>query len=62
MPNYAIDDAHGTRLVTGLQEHNAERVAQRMANDRGEPVYLYEIGENEATAEVVEVKPQRQSI
>ena len=55
--NYAIDDGDGNRLTTGLQEHNAEKVAQRMADDLGQPVYLYPIGEDEADAEIVEVRP-----
>jgi hypothetical protein len=58
MSNYAIDDGEGNRLTAGLQEHNAQSVAQRMADERGESVYLYETGEDEADAEPVEIQPR----
>lgn len=58
MPNYAIDDGDGNRLTAGLQEPNAQTVAQRMANERREPVYLYETGENEAESQSVEYQPE----
>ena len=58
MPNYAIDDGDGNRLTAGLQEHRARIVAQQMANERGEPVYLYETGENEEGAEAEEFRPE----
>ena len=38
---YSVDDGHGTQLTTGLQEAEAHRVAQRLADERGETVYLY---------------------
>jgi len=38
---YSIDDGNGNQLTTGLQEHEAHASAQRMADERGEPVYLY---------------------
>jgi hypothetical protein len=47
MKTYAIDDAHGNRLSGGLQENNALWVAQKMANNRKEPLYLYETREAE---------------
>jgi hypothetical protein len=56
MTNYAIDDGDGNRLTAGLQEHNAEQVAQRMANERGESVYLYETGVDE-DGEYLEIAP-----
>lgn len=43
MTNYAIDDGDGNQLTAGLQDHNARKVAQRLADERGESVYLYEI-------------------
>lgn len=46
MGYYSIDDAHGNQITTGLQEHEAEHIAQRIANDRGETVYPYEDGED----------------
>ncbi len=39
---YAIDDGNGNQITTGLSEHDARRVAQRIATERGESVYLYE--------------------
>lgn len=42
---YSIDDAHGQRITAGLQEHVARQVAQRIANERGETVYLYQDGD-----------------
>jgi hypothetical protein len=41
--NYAIVDGFGDELATGLQVHTARRIAQEMADSRGEEVYLYEI-------------------
>ena len=41
MTTYAIDDQHGNLLTTGLQEHDARRTAQRMADSRRATVYLY---------------------
>ena len=38
---YSIDDGNGNQLTTGLQEHEAHASAQRLADERGEPVYLY---------------------
>jgi len=38
---YSIDDGNGNQLTTGLQDHEAHISAQRMADERGEPVYLY---------------------
>lgn len=58
MTNYAIDDQYGNKLTAGLQEHNAHEVAQQMANDRGESVWLYETGENEEDSEYIEVEPR----
>jgi hypothetical protein len=55
--NYAIDDGDGNRITTGLSEERAYIVAQRLANERKAPVYVYETGEHEAEAEAIEVKP-----
>ena len=42
MTTYAIDSADGNNITTGLSpEVYARRVAQRMANERSESVYLY---------------------
>lgn len=38
--NYMICDEDGDALTDGLQEHEARRVAQIMANERGESVFL----------------------
>jgi hypothetical protein len=43
MANYAIDDAYGNQISCGIQtEHEALRRARRLANERGEPVYVYD--------------------
>jgi hypothetical protein len=42
MTTYAIDDAHGNQLTTGLDERIARDTAERMANDLDEAVYLYD--------------------
>lgn len=38
--NYGIDNDNGN-LTVGLPAHTARRTAQRMADESGEPVYLY---------------------
>lgn len=55
---YAVDDGDGNRLAAGLEEHNAQRVAQRLANDRGEPVYFYSTSEGDEDMTPIEVKPE----
>lgn len=50
---YAIDDGHSNQITTGLSEHNAGATAQRIANERRETVYLYEVGSDEAAVAVV---------
>jgi len=58
MANYAIDDGDGYQITTGLQEHEAHRVAQRIANERNESVYLYEEGSEEGSeTETEEIAP-----
>ena len=39
---YAIDDGEGNEITAGLSEHEARKTAQRIATERGIPVYLYE--------------------
>lgn len=41
--NYGIDDGNGDQLTTGLQESTVRDVAQRMADERGEDVYVYSL-------------------
>jgi hypothetical protein len=49
MGGYAIDTGDGNELTAGLQGYDyARRVAQRIANERGEAVYLYESGDRRA--------------
>lgn len=38
---FSIDDGDGTELAAGLSEYEVERVAQRLADERGEPVWYY---------------------
>ena len=40
MTTYMVCDGDGTAITDGLQEHEAHRVAQRIANDRDESVWL----------------------
>lgn len=42
MTTYMICDVNGNGLADGLQAHEARCIAQRMANNRGEPVWLSE--------------------
>ena len=42
MATYMICDGDGYALTDGLQEHECRRVAQAMADDRGESVWLSE--------------------
>lgn len=42
--NYGIDDGDGNQITIGLPEHTARATAQRMANERGETLYLYAVG------------------
>jgi len=45
---YNIDDGLGNQITVGLQPHQARRVAERIANERGESVFLYKAGEDES--------------
>ena len=40
-PTYSIDDGHGNLITTGLASQTARSTAQRIADERGESVYLY---------------------
>jgi hypothetical protein len=48
MAYYNIDDADGTELTAGVSEHEIQAVAQRLANERGESVYYYEVSSEAA--------------
>ncbi len=39
-----LDDGNGNSLFEGMNEVEARRAAQRIANERGESVWLYEVG------------------
>ena len=52
MANYSVDDQHSNQITTGLSERNARSVAQRIANERGETVYLYADEPQSATVAV----------
>jgi hypothetical protein len=41
---WAIDDADGTEICSGLSPETAHSTAQAVADRMGETVYLYEIG------------------
>jgi hypothetical protein len=50
--NYSIDTGDGNQITAGLPPHTARATAQRIANERGESVYLY--GDDGAEAEEIE--------
>lgn len=51
--NYSIDDGNSNRITSGLQGYDAaRRAAQRMANNRGESVWLYEDGSESGPEEI----------
>lgn len=54
MASYSIESEGGQEMSSGLDEATARRVAQQLANDRGESVYLYEGVGNEPE----EIKPE----
>lgn len=56
MTTYSIDDGHGNRITAGLSERLAPAVAQRLANERGESVWLYDATDRGGEAE--EVTPE----
>jgi hypothetical protein len=47
MSIYMVCDENGDQVCDGLQEHNAERIAQNWANRLGAPVWLYERGDDD---------------
>lgn len=63
MATYSIDSANGQTMHSGIQgEGEARKIAQRMANERGESVYLYATPvavdiDGEGTDEPEEIKP-----
>ncbi len=44
---YSIETENGGQLSAGLPSHTARRVAQRLADERNEAVYLYAAGEED---------------
>lgn len=49
---YAIDDGNGDQITTGLRACEAQRVAQRIADERGDSVWLYEVGSDAPADEI----------
>ena len=47
MTTYTVLDNDGFPITEGLQAHNAERIAQEIANDREESVSLVAVVEGE---------------
>lgn len=61
MAYWNIDSGDGNSLTEGIQlEIEARRIARRMANERGESVYLYEVGNESGESEVgyEEIEPE----
>ena len=63
---YGVDDGDGNAITDGLQAHDAEQVAQKIADERGESVYLYDsrpLTEDEIMDDVarpaIEITPSR---
>lgn len=52
MTTYTVCDGHGNACTDGLQEHEAARIAQSIANRRGESVWLSESGSDDLGEEV----------
>ena len=57
MATYSIDDGNSDLLCAGLQEHNARAVAQQLANERRESVWLYRASDGAQAYESEEIKP-----
>lgn len=55
MGYYGIDDGNGNQVSTGLTERDAYRVAQERANERNEPMFVYEVGSD---ADATRVDPE----
>jgi hypothetical protein len=59
MSYYNIDSGDGNELCAGLSEQEVARVAQRLANERGESVWYYQGGtDGEGEVESIEVSPE----
>jgi hypothetical protein len=59
MTTYGIDTGDGNQITAGLPEHTARETAQRIADERAETVYLYEIPRDEDDdTEAEEIKPR----
>ena len=60
---YAIDNAQHVRINDGLEgEHQARRVAQEMANARGETCYYYPQDEEDEFEFGTSVEPMPSSL
>lgn len=58
MSNYSIDDGHCNQITTGLQGYDAAlAVARRIANSRGESVWLYQDSDGAQAYESEEIAP-----
>lgn len=55
--HFAVDDGHGNRITTEPQEHEARKAAQCIANERGEPVFLYPLTDG-VEVESEEIAPE----
>lgn len=53
MSTYMVCNAEGYAETDGLQEHEARMVAQRIANDKGESVWLSQSDSDEMGEEIV---------
>ena len=53
-----LDDGNGNSIFEGMQEVPARRSAQRIANERGESVFLYEAGRSDGDDEDSEIESE----
>lgn len=54
MTTYMIIDGDGDKITDGVQQYAVERIAQRIADQRGEAVWVYGPDDTDATAERID--------
>ena len=58
MSYWNIDTGHADVIAQGMDEVTARRVAQEHADQRGEPVYLYEVLSGGVETDYEEIAPR----
>ncbi len=54
MTTYMILDGDGDKITDGVQEYEAKRMAQEIADQRDETVWIYGPDDTDATAERID--------